>query len=171
MDALIRFGPVLRDLVEFRFVRFVVAANRIGLGPNLTEQVAEHLFGSDRHMPPLPMRRELWSLQDGVCLYTGAEVGDPTQRSGSSSLDHVVPWSRIRVSAIENLVLTTQSVNSTKSNLLLALAHVEAWAYYMQEHVEERNDIAVRYGWPTDIARVAGVTSAIYRRAPPATPV
>lgn len=167
IEALVRYGPVLRDLIEFRYVRFVVAANRKPLGPSVEEQVAEHLFGRSRHMPPPSMRHELWELQGRRCLYSGAKVTDPATPSGSASLDHVVPWSRVRVSAVENFVLTTRSVNSAKSNLLLAPDLFERWADHVTANADDLRSIAADHGWPTDLGRVTQVAAGLYRQTSP----
>ncbi len=157
-QALVRFGPVLRDLVEFRFVRFVAAANRKALGVSVEVPLAEHLFGFERHMPPVLLRQQLWQLQAGRCLYTGVELDAP-------SLDHVVPWARVRVSAIENFVLTTKPINSAKGSLLLAPSLMTRWCEYVRTHRRQLRDTATAHGWPFDLQRVADVAAALYDAA------
>lgn len=155
---------MLRDLVEFRFVRFVAAANRASLGDPVEDGLAEHLFGSERHMPPVSIRLGLWEVQRRCCLYTGTPLPKPGA-AAVSSLDHVVPWSRVRISAVENFVLTTRPVNSAKSSMLLAPDLIRRWSDHVGEHGETMRVLASEHGWPVDLGRVTGVAKALYRRA------
>lgn len=171
LDALVRYGEVLRELIEFKFVRFVAEANKPSTGGSFEEDVAEFLFGTTRQMPPKSVRRDLWELQGRRCLYTGAAIADPTSDSSGSSVDHVIPWKRTRLSAVENFVITTKQVNSSKSALLLAPILVARWAKYLIEEQSPMGAIALRNGWCSDLARVVAVALAQYRHATPATPV
>ena len=164
LDGLVRFGPVLRDLVQFRFVRFVAGANRKTLGTPVEDELAKHLFGAERHMPPVALRLGLWEAQDKKCLYTRTPLPVPTA-AAVSSLDHVVPWARVRVSAVENFVLTTKQVNSAKSSLLLAPALVRRWCEHVGEHGDTMRRLATEHGWPMDLKRVTAVAATLYRRA------
>ena len=49
VDDLVVYGPVLRDLVQFRFVRFVARTNRSVLGASIEDDLDVHLFGAERH--------------------------------------------------------------------------------------------------------------------------
>lgn len=171
LDALVRFGPVLRDLIEFRFVRFVVDANRASLGTPVADQIDEHLFGVSRHMPPNAMRHDLWRIQNGRCLYTGQPVGDPDRSGNLASLDHVVPWSRVRLSAAENFLVTSAATNSAKRAVLLGPELLIRWVEYLRMCQEAISSTARCYGWPSDLPRVAEVAVAQYRHASPASPV
>jgi hypothetical protein len=171
VDALVSYGSVLRDLVQFRFARFVTRINRMSLGTPIEDQIAEHLFGADRHMPSMAMRRDLWVIQGGCCLYTGLPVGDPSMRQDRVSLDHVVPWSRVRLSMAENFVVTTSSTNSAKSALLLGPLLLSRWLEYLVSNGDAIAAAAASHGWPSDMQRVVSVAEAQYRYARPATPV
>jgi 5-methylcytosine-specific restriction endonuclease McrA len=163
ISALVRYGPLLRELVEFRYVKFVARANTKTNQPSLEDRVAEHLFGAERFMPPVPLRHQLWELQEHVCIYTGQPIDDPLLLTGNSSVDHVVPWSRARISDIENFVLTTRSVNSAKGNLLLAPGLVERWSIHLEKNGDALGALASRFGWPTDRRRVINDVTAFYR--------
>ena len=171
VPALIRFGPVLRDLVEFRFVRFVATSNEATTGHSVEGDLAEHLFGAARHMPPPEMRHQLWQLQGQVCPYTGTAVDDPALVNNKASLDHVLPWSRVRVSAVENLLFTTVSVNSQKRNILLAPTMLSAWCHHHAKVDSSARQIASHFGWPSDPHRVAEVAQAMYRNAALSSPL
>lgn len=171
LDALVRYGPILRDLIEFRFVRLVAESNRVSLGAPVADQIDEHLFGASRHMPPIAMRRDLWKIQDGRCIYTDGPVGDPARSGSRASLDHVVPWARVRLSAAENFLVTATATNSAKQAILLAPELLDRWVKHLKSTHEEIASIAGRYGWPSDLQRVAAVAIAQYRHARPASPV
>jgi hypothetical protein len=170
VDALVVYGPVLRDLVQFRFVRFVAAANRAVLGASVEEDLERHLFGAARHMPPPAMRRDLWELQGGRCLYTGRSVADPSHGGRASALDHVLAWSRVRLSVTENFVVTSTGFNSTKGAALLGGELIAVWVDHLTRHRDDLAAISARHGWPSDPRRAGTLALAVYRGASPATP-
>ena len=121
-EALIRYGSVLVPLVEDRFVRQVLKANS-QLDTEVHDHVREHLFGSARRMPGPGLRLSLLNIQESRCVYSGESLNT------GSSLDHMIPWSRQRVSTLENLTLTTLRHNSAKGRLLLAPESLERWVH------------------------------------------
>lgn len=162
--ALARHAAVLRPLLEFRFARFVAHANKTLLGPSVEQQLHEHLFGQQRHMPPPPVREQLIEIQNGRCIYTHQPL------TGTRlPVDHVIPWSRQRLSMIENFIITTTPTNSTKTNLLLGPEMIERWWNHLHNNGPDLESIAVDYGWPTDPERIITVTRAIYNALPEGT--
>ena len=124
-EQLTRFSGVLRPLVQFRFAELVARINRENL--NAPEHdIHEHLFGQDRIMPPDNMRAGLVKLQGRQCIFTGRQL-----ERRHISLDHVIPWSRFRLSHIENFVMTTKGVNSSKADglsiLIASLKKSNCW--------------------------------------------
>ncbi len=155
-ESLTRFAGVLRPLVEFRFAQAVVRINHETL--NLpVDDVHSHLFGRDRIMPPPKMREQLGQIQQGRCIYSGDSL--PTS---SGSLDHVVPWSRARLSQIENFLMTTPSVNSKKAGSLLAPAAVERWLRHVDSKSGEIQECAQDHNWLADFDSVRRVARHIY---------
>ena len=128
-QSLTRFGGVLRPLVEFRFAQEVMKINHKTFKLPV-DDVHSHLFGRKRVMPRQEMRDDLVEIQDERCIYTGDRLS-----RGGNSLDHVVPWSRARLSHIENFVMTSPTVNSSKSDSLLAPSEMEKWF----SHVENKS--------------------------------
>ena len=153
-ESLTRFAGVLRPLVEFRFAQTVARINRI---TQPVDDVYSHLFGRDRIMPPSSMRRRLVQLQGGRCIFSG----DSLPTSGGS-LDHVLPWSRVHLSQIENFLMTTSSVNSKKRDSLLAPAALERWLDHVHTKSDEIRQCADDHSWPTGIDSVRRVASRIY---------
>ena len=157
VQSLTKFGGVLRPLVEFRFAQEVMKINR-GMLRLPVDDVYSHLFGQDRIMPPSELRKRLVHIQDRRCIYTGDRL-----RDAGESLDHVVPWSRARLSQIENFVMTSSSVNSKKSDLLLAPAAMEQWLRHVDRNSDDLEDCARDYGWMADLDSVRRVAVHIYK--------
>lgn len=157
VESLTKFGGVLRPLVEFRFAQAVMRINRKTLQLPV-DDVYSHLFGRDRIMPPPELRERLVHIQGGRCIYTGDRLED-----AGESLDHVVPWSRARLSQIENFVMTSSSVNSTKSDLLLAPAAMEQWLHHVDRSSDDLQDCARDHGWMADLDSVRRVALHIYK--------
>lgn len=170
LEGLQRFGPVLRPMIEFRFVRFVVAANRTTLGSSLEDDLHEHLFGASRRMPPAPMRQELWELQQGRCVFTEEPIDDPLLEGSDSAIDHVIPWARNRISAVENFVVISRSTNSSKRDFLLSPPMLERWTDHLLAKASDLAEVAERHGWPSDLERVATVAGSLYRTSRSAPP-
>lgn len=162
-ESLTRFAAVLRPLVEFRFAQTVARINRIN---QPVDDVYSHLFGRDRIMPPSGMRRRLVEMQGGRCIFSG----EPLPASGGS-LDHVMPWSRIHLSQIENFLMTTSNVNSKKSDSLLAPAALEKWLHHVDTKSNEIQQCAQDHDWPADMDRVRRVARRIYEVVDPSTGV
>jgi len=171
LEDLIKFGPVLRDIVEFKFVHFVVKNNKKILGNTVDEKVYMHLFGREREMPSLFVRRQLWELQSKRCLYTGDVLNDPAQKSKQVALDHVVPWSISKLSQIENFVITSSQTNSTKSNLLIAPVMLTKWSEYVIQNRTQLIEISHSSNWPSDLKQVCDVALALYTHMSESTPV
>ena len=163
--SLTKFGGVLRPLVEFRFAQAVMRINREELQLPV-DDVYSHLFGRERVMPPPEMRKRLVRIQDRRCIYTG----DRLPRAGGS-LDHVVPWSRARLSQIENFVITSRSVNSSKSDSLLAPSVMERWLSHVERRSDDLQECASDHGWMTDRYSVRNVAFHIYKAVDSSTGV
>ena len=162
---LTRYSGVLRPLIEFRFAQLVAKINGEHLNA-LDFDIHEHLFGRDRMMPPDSVRTGLTELQGSKCILTGQQI----QRK-KRSLDHVIPWSRSRLSAIENFVITTSSVNSSKSDSLLGPDLIDRWLEYLDDNSEQIVELADANDWPTDVERVGSVALHIYETLDPAVGV
>ena len=99
------------------------------------------------------MREELVRIQRGDCILTGRSLA-----ATGRSLDHVLPWSRARLSQVENFLMTTPSVNSKKSDSLLAPATLERWLRYLKQNSEKIRKCAQAHNSPSDIDIVRSVT-------------
>ena len=163
-EVLSRFAGVLRPLIEFRFTERVVKINRMG-DRSPQREIHAHLFGRDRIMPPDAMKSELRDLQHGQCILTGDPLGN------EMSVDHLIPWSHHRLSKVENLLITTKSVNSRKSDSLPGPDLIDGWMKHVLDNSEAIGDIAQRHSWPTDLGHVVGVALHIYSAAVPNTGV
>ena len=164
-QSLTKFGGVLRPLVEFRFAQAVMRINREELKLPV-DDVYAHLFGRERVMPPLEMRDHLVRIQDERCIYTGDQL-----TGIGRSLDHVVPWSRARLSHIENFVMTSPTVNSSKSDSLLAPSVMETWLSHVEKKSDYLQECAHDHGWMTNLDAVRNVAFHIYRAVDSSTGV
>ncbi|MCZ7537072.1 MAG: hypothetical protein M5T61_14990 [Acidimicrobiia bacterium] len=142
-DRLLRLAPLLRPLIELHWTRMVARINHIATED---ERLRSHLFGAERAAFPEALRSGLADLQDGACFYCRDRLTLRTQ------VDHFVPWSRWPNDAIENLVLA-DSCNSSKSDYLPGLEHVDNWARRLAESAGDLAGIAATARWESDPAR------------------
>jgi hypothetical protein len=159
---LIEYGGVLRQLVETRFIRFVAMTN---FKTDDYSDLENYLFGADRFMPANEMRRDLYDLQKGKCVYSGEKLSRE-----KFHVDHVIPWSKVRISHIQNFLLTTPKLNSEKTNLLLSEDLVAKWVAFEQENSQVLHQIATSFLWPKDIQIVKRSFTNLYEKAPDGTP-
>ncbi len=164
--ALTKFAGVLRPLVEFRFAEVVAKVNKDKLGHLAEYQIHEHLFGSGRSMPSRSMRDDLVEVQDNRCVYSDVPLD-----AGRRSLDHVMPWSLTKLSQIENFVMTTTSANSSKSDSLLGPELLDRWLEHLNSRSSQMSQIAEKYSWPSDLARVCRTSYNIYKALDPTSGV
>lgn len=161
-EWLVRFAPLVRPLVEARFVERVAQQNREMFDhPDL----AEFLFGADR-ISLARVSGPLSEAQDHRCFYCGDRL------RGAVQVDHFVPWSRRHHNALDNLVAAHVRCNGAKSATLAAVNHLERWMARFDpdspdaagvDHVHRETQ------WPRSPTRTLGVARASYLRLPPAT--
>ena len=164
-EQLTTHGPLLRTLVEARFVEQIMIMNR-----DVFEQVRLHdfLFGDSRHMPNADYRKALLDLQGGRCIYSGRPLSAKTNGL-RTAMDHVLAWSRVRLSVTQNLVLTTASLNTSKRELLLDPVSLEAWLDHLNDHWSDLDGLGVTFGWPSDIKRTVLIARGLYANVPEGT--
>lgn len=112
------FYELVRDLIEGAWVRFVQRRNADRLGRVV--DLGGFLFGEERKSLE-KYQDVLFAVQDGRCLYCGEEL------TGSTQVDHFVPWSRYPSDDGHNLVLAHERCNAAKSDFLAAEEHLAAW--------------------------------------------
>jgi hypothetical protein len=119
-----------------------------------------HLFGSDRLIPPKPLRDGIAGLQDNRCFYCRGDLG------AQPEADHFIPRVRCGIDAVENLVLADHRCNNDKRDLLPAPALVAAWALRNEHHGERLAHLARTSRWDTDPLATSAVARSIYSHLP-----
>ncbi|MBL8604924.1 MAG: hypothetical protein JNK72_23555 [Myxococcales bacterium] len=160
-ETLTRFGPVLRELVEARFVQHVVTANPAWRREAIEPQLRAHLFGATREMPGAAMRKAMAEMQDGRCLYTGRPLRD------DAPVDHVLPWARVRVSTLGNFLMTDRQTNTRKRDLLLGEAPLTRWLAHLDARRSGLDALARAHDWPFERDAVVQRALALYRGLAP----
>lgn len=140
-EWLVRFAPLVRPLVEARFVERVAQQNREMLDQ---PELAEFLFGADR-ISLVRVSGPLAEMQERRCFYCGDGL------RGAVQVDHFVPWSRRHHNDLDNLVAAHGRCNGAKSASLAATGHLERWLARFDpgsadaagvDHVQQRDTVA-----------------------------
>ena len=156
---LARLSGLLRPTLEVLWVEDVVRLNA-GLRDERYD-VAAHLFGQERL--GLGKVREAYFDEFGArCFYCDARLG------AQSPVDHVLPWSRVGLDGLANLVPACQPCNLSKSNALPVVAHMTRSLARGREVLAR---IGAEIGWPVQWDRTAGAARGLYLSAPPGTPL
>ena len=148
-DHLVRLDGLLRPLLYRDWASKVAAINRLPAA-----RLTEHLFGVDR-VSLRPVLSGLRELQDDRCFYCGT-------RLTAAEVDHFLPWARVSLDAIENLVVADERCNGRKTDYLAASEHIHVWRARMAGAAGALVAIADRAKWETSPARTLGVARALY---------
>lgn len=157
--SLARLAPLLKPAFQLAWVDDVRRMNKNFLdeGPDL----AHHLFGADR----VSLQRAGDALSDRfgpACFYCAAELHH--QRH----VDHVLPWSRVGIDGLANLVLACRGCNSSKSDRLPAPAHVKR---ALDRGRCTLDGLAAEINWPSQYDRVLAAGHGLYSTQPAGTPI
>ncbi|PXW31320.1 UNVERIFIED_CONTAM: HNH endonuclease [Williamsia faeni] len=157
--ALARLSALLKPALQIAWVDDVRRLN-----PFLRDDapdLAGHLFGIDRvslYRARLLLSREFGSQ----CFYCDGAVG------AGAHVDHVLPWSRVGIDGLANLVLACLQCNGDKSNLLPAPVHVQGALDRGQERLDA---LAASIDWPSQYERTAAAARGLYSTQPANTPM
>lgn len=134
------------------------------MNPFLSEAVPDlegHLFGTDRVALQRP-RAVLLSEFGDRCFYCATRVGN------TSHVDHVLPWSRVGIDGLANLVLACARCNSSKSQLLPDRLHVTR---ALDRDVDRLSALATEIEWPVQYTRVVTAARGLYASQPENSPL
>ncbi|MGC4960924.1 HNH endonuclease [Gordonia sp. DT101] len=123
--------------------------------------IADHLFGADR-VSLLKAGDVLASEFGPNCFYCA------TRLTATRHVDHVLPWSRVGIDGLANLVLACPACNSNKSDLLPSPGHVDRALDRGQPLLET---LAADINWPSQFDRVVSAAHGLYATQPESTPV
>lgn len=134
------------------------------MNPALSEGVPDlegHLFGQDRIALQRP-RQVLIDEYGDRCFYCGSRVGP------AAHVDHVLPWSRVGLDGLANLVLACSRCNSSKSDLLPERTHVSR---ALDRDPDRLTSLAAAITWPVQYHRVVTAARGLYATQPDASPL
>lgn len=157
--ALARLAPLLKPVFQLEWVSDVRRMNKAALkeGPDL----AEHLFGADRVALAVP-GTALAEAFGATCFYCGKSVTDRPH------VDHVLPWSKVAIDGLANLVLACASCNLSKSDRLPSPQHVHRALARGRPLLDE---ISAAINWPCQFSRVVATAHGLYATQPEASPI
>ncbi|GAA12785.1 HNH endonuclease [Gordonia alkanivorans] len=157
--TLARLAPLLKPAFQLAWVDDVRRMNKnlLDEGPDL----AHHLFGADR----VSLQRAGDALTDRfgrACFYCD------TVLYRQRHVDHVLPWSRVGIDGLANLVVSCQGCNSSKSDRLPAPAHVKR---ALNRGRDTLDGLAAEINWPSQYDRVLAAGHGLYSTQPAGTPI
>lgn len=156
--GLARLAGLLKPALEIMWVDDVRRMNKF-LDADVPD-VAGHLFGRER--TALAAVREPFKDVFGPhCFY--CNVHPPA----NNPIDHVLPWSRVGIDGLANLVLACARCNTDKSGALPAVALVDRVLDRDRVVLEQ---IATEIAWPTQRERVVAAARGIYLGQAPGVP-
>ena len=157
--TLARLAPLVKPAFQLAWVDDVRHMNRDILddGPD----IADHLFGTER----VSLTRPAGILAEHFgndCFYCNAHLRT------SRHVDHVLPWSRVGIDGLANLVLACPSCNTSKSDVLPAPAYVIRALDRGQDVIDA---LAGEIRWPSQYGRVEAASHGLYSTQPDTTPI
>ncbi|MBY9076049.1 HNH endonuclease [Nocardioides sp. WL0053] len=152
--GLARLSGLLKPALEILWVEDVRRMNR-HLDANVPD-VAGHLFGRDR-TALAPARSALKEAFGARCFYCEVPL------AANNPVDHVLPWSRLGIDGLANLVLACGRCNGSK---LHALPSVELMDRALSREPAVLEQVAEAIAWPTQYDRVVAAARGVYRGEP-----
>jgi 5-methylcytosine-specific restriction endonuclease McrA len=149
------FYELLRDLIQWAWVRFVQRLNASRLG-NVTD-LGTFLFGQERASLDV-YRPILMDVQHGTCLYCQKKL------SRQAQVDHFIPWSRYSADLGHNFVLAHDKCNNAKSDYLAAERHLAGWAERNRLHQDELRSRLQEAGLPCDWSATVQIAKWVYQQ-------
>jgi hypothetical protein len=123
-----RFYDLIAELVRGAWLRYVRQQNLGVIGEAM--DLGEFLFGGERNSL-VAARPVLLEVQQGRCFYCGKGI------TGTSEVDHFIPWSRYPVDLGHNFVLADSRCNNQKRDRLPAFEHLSSWSTRNTNHGSE----------------------------------
>ncbi|NIZ90019.1 HNH endonuclease [Kineococcus rubinsiae] len=156
--ALARVSGLLQPVLQQWWVSDLLRLNAADLdAPDLHG----FLFGAAR-TAVARLAPGLTDLQAGRCFYCHRPLGRDVH------VDHVLPWSRVAIDGLANLVVADPRCNLAKSASLPAVEHV---ATALTRTPGDLAEIAGPLRWPVDRDRVVGAATSLYAASPAGTPL
>jgi hypothetical protein len=157
-SALARLSPMLQPVVQQWWVADVQRLNSADLEiPDLHA----FLFDTNR-IAVARLAPGLREHQDNRCFYCRGSL------SRQVHVDHVLPWSRVAIDGLRNLVLADARCNGDKSATLPAVDHV---ARALARGEEDLVEVAKPLRWPVETERVIGAARGLYRATSTGSPL
>ncbi|WP_432514297.1 HNH endonuclease [Kineococcus sp. SYSU DK001] len=156
--ALARVSPLLQPVVQQWWVDDVQRHNAAELD---VPDLHAFLFGADR-AAVARLAPGLREFQDDRCFYCGRRLG------AGVHVDHVLPWSRLPLDGVRNLVAVDPRCNGDKLATLPAVDHVRDLLARPEADLQA---LAAPLRWPVDTERVRSAATGLYRAASPGSPL
>jgi len=153
-DHLVRLAPLLRPLIQQKWVEMVGKLNKLEIA-----RLESFLFGADR-IALRPVREPLLELQRDVCFYCGGRL------RSTGDVDHFFPWSRYPDDRLDNLVVAHPTCNRQKKDFLASPDHLASWTRRLAAFDVDLDQIANAVNWPRDTTRSLGVIRGTYLKLP-----
>ncbi|WP_328293551.1 HNH endonuclease [Kineococcus sp. NBC_00420] len=156
--ALARVSPMLQPVLQQWWVEDVQRHNSAELEiPDLHA----FLFDADR-TAVARLAPGLREFQQNRCFYCGRTL------TGAVHVDHVLPWSRVAIDGVRNLVLTDPRCNGDKAATLPVLDHVRE---VLARPEADLVVISAPVRWPVETERVRGAARGLYRSTGAGSPL
>lgn len=156
--ALAKLAGLLKPTLEIMWVEDVRRWNRF-LDQDVPD-VAGHLFGR-RRIDLSPVRGPLKEAFGATCFYCA------TPLTANNHVDHVLPWSRLGIDGLANLVLACPRCNGDKLNALPSPQIIDR---VLARDRQVMDNIAKSIRWPTEYERVVAASRGIYLSQPAGSP-
>ncbi len=150
------FAPLVEEIARSAWLRHVLRSNPGLLGAHA--RVESFLFPDARNGLRL-LRAPLLEAQGDRCFYCDGSL------RRSMAVDHFLPWARYRRDLGHNFVLAHQRCNSSKSDTLAGLPHLERWVERNQLHGEVLGSRFDDLRIPHDQRLVQRVATSLYELA------
>lgn len=157
-SSLARLSGLLRPVIQGMWTDDVRHWNKAIVDTEAPD-IGGHLFGRSRRSLE-PARVVLTKAFGPQCFYCGRETP-------ISHVDHVLPWSKVGIDGLANLVLACRRCNEDKKHALPAISLVDA---ALARDASALHKIGDAINWPVQVERTRRGARGLYRAEPASAP-
>lgn len=150
-------APLIRPVIELQWLQDINDFNQVTLEK---EDLAGFMFGSTR-TSLVKLGPSLTDSQSGKCFYCSGKLSKT-----DLEIDHVIPFSRIPLNGLSNLVAADRKCNNVKRATLPIWGHVDR---ALSRDIEVLQEIEASQNWPILLTRTKDSALGVYKLLPQKT--
>jgi len=153
-----KFHGLIEQMTKDRWIRHIKGNKRNLPILGQKDDLQSFLFETNRKSLSI-VSAGLTKLSNRLCFYCHQRI------TGTPDVDHFIPFSSYGRDIAQNFVLAHATCNRSKSDVLAAKQHLEAWLEHISRKAADIDQIALDAGLITNQKTILAVTRWSYQQA------